>query len=308
MLATVIAAAPALAATLRPEIVVTGDLVTVGDLFEDAGAAAGTPIFRAPELGIVGSVPAAQVVAAAVGAGLADAQTGGLATVTVVRASIALGSTDYAAAIREAIAGTQLAGVAPEAIDIAITAGDPGPLHAAATAAAPLRVASLSYSVATGAFVADLAVDRGGQAPIAFRLAGTAVETVAVAVLTRPLERGELVGEADVTTARVPRRLAPAYPITDPAALVGLAAGRSLGAGEALLSADFAEPILIARNAPVTIVFQIGGLTITAGGTALDSASAGAAIRAINDQSGRTVEGIAVAPGIVRVDAGPTLL
>ena len=51
--------------TLKREAVVSEDLVRIGDLIDGAGPAAGIAIFRAPDIGETGSVPAYQVLAAA---------------------------------------------------------------------------------------------------------------------------------------------------------------------------------------------------------------------------------------------------
>ena len=46
---------------LKPAVTVAGDIVRIGDLIENAGLAANTPIFRAPDLGQTGAVPARAV-------------------------------------------------------------------------------------------------------------------------------------------------------------------------------------------------------------------------------------------------------
>src|SRR5262249_3648744 len=48
---------------LRPSVTVTGDLVRIGDMIDNAGPAAEIAIYRAPDLGTTGSLPTAQVVA-----------------------------------------------------------------------------------------------------------------------------------------------------------------------------------------------------------------------------------------------------
>ena len=51
------ASTTALAApVLRAEVSVTAPIVTVGDMFADAGAMADTPLFRAPKPGTTGMV------------------------------------------------------------------------------------------------------------------------------------------------------------------------------------------------------------------------------------------------------------
>jgi len=46
---------------LKPQATVSSDIVRIGDLVENAGAAANTPIFRAPDLGQTGAVPVGAV-------------------------------------------------------------------------------------------------------------------------------------------------------------------------------------------------------------------------------------------------------
>src|SRR5438034_7747594 len=50
-------AAPA----LRASVTVSGDLVRIGDLIDNAGSAAQIAIYRAPDLGTTGTLPVAQV-------------------------------------------------------------------------------------------------------------------------------------------------------------------------------------------------------------------------------------------------------
>ena len=49
---------------LRELVTVTDELVRIGDLVENAGAAAEIAVFRAPDLGHTGTVPVARVVEA----------------------------------------------------------------------------------------------------------------------------------------------------------------------------------------------------------------------------------------------------
>jgi len=140
------------------------------------------------------------------------------------------------------------------------------------------------------------------------RVSGTAIETVALAVLTRPVGRGDVIAAGDVTIASLPRRLAPQAAVVDPASLVGLAAGRALGPGQALMAADFAPPQLVARNDLVLLVYQAGGITLTARGRALASGAAGDLVSVMNEQSSRVVQGVVDSAGVVRVSpAAPAL-
>ena len=48
-------------ARLKAQTTVAADIVRIGDLIENAGVAANTPIFRAPDLGQTGAVPSRAV-------------------------------------------------------------------------------------------------------------------------------------------------------------------------------------------------------------------------------------------------------
>src|SRR5690349_2451777 len=76
--------------TLRSAVMVTGEIVRIGDLIENAGAAASVPIFRAPDLGESGTVPANQIVDAVLTHGLPIVDTRDLTEVMVTRASRAI--------------------------------------------------------------------------------------------------------------------------------------------------------------------------------------------------------------------------
>src|SRR3569833_4120279 len=72
---------------LKAEATVTGDLVRIGDLIENAGMIAGEPIFRSPDLGMTGMVPATAVVEAVRAHALIGLDTAGLTDVKVTRAA-----------------------------------------------------------------------------------------------------------------------------------------------------------------------------------------------------------------------------
>src|SRR5690242_1808106 len=74
-------AAPVLHATVN----VTGDIVRVGDLIDNAGAAAQVAVYRAPDLGTTGLLPTAQVIAALRGQEVIGVDTRNIKEVAVTR-------------------------------------------------------------------------------------------------------------------------------------------------------------------------------------------------------------------------------
>ena len=88
LLALALSGSTALAVpTLKGEITVNKAIVTVGDMFDDAGALAETGIFMAPAPGTTGVVPLADVERAAALVGLEAFENVGFTRVRVARAS-----------------------------------------------------------------------------------------------------------------------------------------------------------------------------------------------------------------------------
>src|SRR6218665_404715 len=81
-------ATPALAApSLRADITVTSEIITVGDMFDDAGRFAEMALFRAPLPGTTGMVSLDAVRRASALVGLTEFENVGIARVRVARAA-----------------------------------------------------------------------------------------------------------------------------------------------------------------------------------------------------------------------------
>src|ERR1041384_5166612 len=90
----VVPAAAQNAPRLKAQAIVATDVVRIGDLVENAGVAASTPIFRAPDLGQTGAVPARAVLDAVRPYGLIAVDTRGLSEIAVTHASRPIAAAD----------------------------------------------------------------------------------------------------------------------------------------------------------------------------------------------------------------------
>src|SRR5438067_13922353 len=70
---------------LRANVTVTGEVVRIGDVIDNAGTAAQIAIYRAPDLGTTGSLPVAQVLAALRARQVIGVATGRITEVSVTR-------------------------------------------------------------------------------------------------------------------------------------------------------------------------------------------------------------------------------
>ncbi|GGE84814.1 flagellar basal body P-ring formation protein FlgA [Stappia taiwanensis] len=290
---------PAVAAgALRSEVQVAAAIVTLGDFYPDAGPLAATPLFRAPDLGTRGTVPAAMVAERARAAGYAAAGTDGLRQVTVERLAVTIGTSELETAIRAALVERHPQ-LDPEALEITFT-GTPEMIRADASIPDPLRVTAINWHPASGRLSARLQIHTGTRLE-SRQVTGTATEMATVFAAAAPLDRGAIVTAADLKPHRIPRNRLTGQQVADMAAIAGLAARRSIRPGRPLMKTDFEEPTLVRRGDKVTLYYRVAGMTLTTIGQALANGTDGDVIDVLNLQSRRTVSGTVKARGQVEV-------
>lgn len=177
------------------------------------------------------------------------------------------------------------------------------PLPNQARADGRMEIETLDVRQPSGSFDASLRVTlEGGQAGI-ISLRGRAEAQAEVAILARPVARGERIARDDLASRWLPAARLDGDALVDAADLVGQEAARRLPAGRVVRAADIRAPRLVRKDEPVTLVYRRGGLDLVSGGTALDSGGEGDSIRVLNPSSNRALRGLVVGPR--RVEVGP---
>jgi flagella basal body P-ring formation protein FlgA len=295
-IASIIASRPAAAAALLDDVVVETDVVTLGDLFDGAGSLADRPVFRSPDPGVDGALPAADALAAARAAGLEPLPTT-IMSVRVIRRGLAYDER----AIREWLsteAASRL-GVGYDDVDLRFDS-PPAVVHVDASSEEPLTLESWTGGITSGRFRAVLLADVGASARRVV-VGGSVVVTQPVAVLVDAVDRGAVIGESDVAIERRDRRQVSDGTVVDPSDLVGMAARRPLRPGDLVRSDQVEPPRVVRRGQLVTMVYKSPGIALTARGRALADAAVGEAVTVVNEQSRRSVEGVAVGPDEVEI-------
>lgn len=294
------AAAQSARPALRASVTVQGDLVRIGDLVENSGPVADVAVFRAPDVGTSGAVATNRIVDAIRPYQLIDIDTHGLSEVTVARASRAITLDEITDGIADALSRQYKLGD-PRHIGLTFDRAL-RTLQVEANATGPLQVLALNYDARTTRF--DVTLDLPSS-PILhrqpLRLTGSATETVDVLAVERPIERGQVLQAADLTTLR--RAKAQGAGITEPAAAIGLAARHPLLPGQPLVAADLMKPEIVTRNDTVTLIYQAPGIMLTLRGQAQESGALGDTIGVLNVQTKRVVQGVISGPGKVNIAA-----
>ena len=287
---------------LKAEAVVTGDVVRIGDLVEHAGIVANVPIFRAPDLGSTGTVPAVAVIEAVRAHALIGLDTGGFSEVVVTRASRTIAAKDIEDCVANALS-RQFALGAPKDIGVNFER-ELRAIQVDPSAKGEPRVTRIYFDARSGRFDATLEIPTGATNRGNLRLSGRAAATVEIVTLLRPLERGALIKSTDLVVERRPRGEIGRDIVGDSEQAIGLAARTALQAGRPLRAADLMKPELVQRNETVTLVYEVPGIVLTVRGKAVEGGAEGDVISVLNEQSKRTVQGVVVGAGRVVISTG----
>ena len=287
---------------LKSEAIVSGDIVRIGDLIENAGIVASVPIFRSPDLGYTGTISADAVLEAVRSHALVGVATSGIRDVVVTRASRTIPAKDVEDVIARALSARFDLGPTKDIV-VSLTR-DMQAMYVEPSSLGAPRVTHIDFDARSGRFDATLEIPAGVAKRSALRLSGRAVATVEVATVTRTIERGGVLKDSDVLMDRRPRAEIGRDIITRREQAVSFAARNSLQPGRPLRVVDLTKPDLVQRNETVTLVYEVPGITVTVRGKAADGGAEGDTVSVLNEQSKRTVQGIIIGPGRVLVSNG----
>ena len=287
------------APVLRANVSVSGDLVRIGDVIDNAGSSAQIAIYRAPDLGTTGTLPTAQVIAALRAHQVIGVDTRDIQEISVTRPARTLEAKEIELQIAHALEHHNGLG---DAANINLTFDrtiEDLKLESSYTGA--IQSSGVRFDPRNGRFDVTLAIANTSVAtPTRLRFSGTAVETVEAAVLARGIERNEVIKSSDVVIERRPRAEV-GNDVASRERAVGMQARRQLRAGQALKVADLAKPDLVQRDQTVTMIYETPGLYLIVRGKALEGGTEGDVVSVLNLQSKRTVTGTVVGRGQVSI-------
>lgn len=156
-------------------------------------------------------------------------------------------------------------------------------------------ISFVSYNPASGRFVIRI---NDLKTPIA----GYARAVLTFPVVSRVINRGEIITEADIAYLQLANSR-PGLFIDNAEALIGMAARRPLKPQTPLRRSDVAAPILVKKGTLITLTYALDGLRLSHQGIALASGGAGEVISVRNVQSDRVLKAIVQSENLARVAA-----
>src|SRR5947199_3169948 len=185
------------APVLRANVQVSGDLVRIGDVIDNAGSAAQIAIYRAPDLGTTGSLPVAQVLNTLRARQVIGVATGGIKEVSVTRLARTVESKEIELQVARAI--EHRAGLG-DAANLKLTFDrDMQDVHLDASYSGAMQMVASRFDPRNNRFDVSFEIaNESAAAPTRLRFTGTAIETVETAVLMRDVERGDILKSSDV--------------------------------------------------------------------------------------------------------------
>jgi flagella basal body P-ring formation protein FlgA len=285
---------------LRANVSVTGDIVRIGDVIDNAGMAAQIAIYRSPDLGTTGSLPTTQVLTVLRAHQVIGVDTRDIKEIAVTRLARTVASKEIEQAVASTLEHRSGLGDAAnltltfdrDVQDIRLDAANSGAMQPVAARVDPR---SGRFDVTFDIANAD------GVASTKLRFTGTAIETREVAVLTRNVDRGDLLRSADLVVERRPKAEIGGDAASRDKA-IGMQVRRPMRATQALRSADLVKPDLVQRDQNITLIYQSAGLYLTTRGKALDNGTDGDTVNVLNPQSNRTITGVVTGRGQVTIE------
>lgn len=283
------------APVLKAEVSVNHPVITVGDMFQDAGLLAERALFRAPAPGTTGIVSLDAVRAAAAKAGLTDYSQEGLLSVRVERRTTVVDTATLSGLISADLAQR---GLLPAGAELHARFADPGLSFNAEAVETPVTLVALRYQPGAAGFTARFQI-AGVELPV--DVAGSIDMLVEVPHLAASLKAGTVLGPNDIEMKRVSFDFADQSGVGDMDDLIGKQLRRNSRAGVMLKAADVTEPLAVHRNTQVTVLLRTGPMTLTVAGQSLGDAAVGQPVQVMNTVTRKILNGVATANGAVEI-------
>lgn len=285
---------------LKPSVVLNGDAITLGDIWENIGDKAGTPLANAPAPGKRITLETRWLMAVAQSYGIDWRPASPFERSVVERAGQSVDIRTIETELREALT---MEG-APVGASIEISNRQQLHIVIPASASPTVAVKDLAYDPRMNRFQAVVEAPAGAPNSVRFKVMGSVYASARIPVLAHAMGRGDVIREDDIQWVDVREEVVRRDIISNARMLVGQEPRYQLRAGVPVRTNEVQKPVVVAKNSSVTIMLRSKFMTLTAQGRAIEEGSVGDVIRVTNVQSKQTVDARIEGPGQVSVMPG----
>jgi flagella basal body P-ring formation protein FlgA len=285
---------------LKPSAKIEGDVIRLGDIWDNIGDKAETPLANAPQPGKRITLENRWLAAVAQSYGIDWRPANAFERSVVERAGQNVDMRAIETEIREAL---RLEG-APVNASVEISNRTSLVMVIPAGVTPSIGVRDVIYDQRMNRFSAVVEVPAGSPTASRVKVMGNVFASARIPVLARPMARGDTITEADIQWVDVREEVIRRDVVTATRQLIGQEPRYQLRAGAPVRTAEIQKPVVVAKNSSVTMMMRSKFMTLTAQGRASEDGSTGDVIRVTNIQSKQTVDAKVEGPGQVSVIPG----
>lgn len=291
-------AAPCAASSVRGEVFLDNDTITVGDLFNVTGDVAAKPVTAAPAPGRKAVYDVSALTQIARTFNIDWKPAGNYDRVTITRAS----QTITTAMIRDKVIQGLATLATQKDLDVAL---DNQNMEINRPTGIPyaMDIADLRYDPVRYRFTGNLMITEPGRDTPAsvVTISGRAMPMVKVPMLVRTVQAGETLRADDLEWTLLPIDKTGADAVSDMRQLEGTEMRRAVSAQTILRTRDLSKARMIAKGSLVMMQVTTPSMQLTAQGRALSDGVMGETIRVTNTQSNRTIDAVIIGKDKVSV-------
>ncbi len=285
---------PAMAAgqvILKKDAMISDNVVTVGDIFENAGPHADHILAPAPAAGdsmILGSYDLQRIATAF---DYNWQPMPGMNQIVLQRAVTEVEKSDIARMVEAAVQDK----MGSRDLEVSIDSVIPR-LTMNGTEAPEISVKSTLIDTINNKFDVRVAIKSANGSSENLDLNGKVYRTTQIPVLAANYKNGDVIHANDIKMMNIRQDQINQSIALKADDLVGMTPRRSLTSDKPVRMADLERPQIVKKGEMITMILKNGPMTLTAKGKALDDGAKGETIRVLNTESNRTIEAQVTAP------------
>lgn len=288
----------ALAANLKPTVVISDDVFTVGDIFSGLSKEVAARVLGpAPQPGEDMVLNARTLMRVAIALDLPWRPSTAVDQVVIRRAATRIDSDD----IREFVTGRlKQEGLSGRFNTVFTTITNPE-MVLPGKHPISMEAAAFEFDPQSDRFEITIAAPSRENALSELTIAGKIERLISVPVLKSTVASGEIIDAYNIKWVDIKSSELQSDTILNEEDIIGMTPRGIAMAGKLLRKNDLQRPRLVSRGDMITISYQTGSMSLTARGKALQNGAKGDLVRVINTGSNRTIDAIVKGENLVTV-------